>query len=67
MGKYAFLVQWKGNPMEESTWESIHHITCFGGKDTLREYAAAVNSDELYRQIPKVYRPNTYRLRIKDH
>jgi hypothetical protein len=65
-GKVRFQVQWKAYPEEVGTWEPIHHITCVGGKDSVREYAAAVNSDEIYLLIPKVYRLSTHSLRIEN-
>jgi hypothetical protein len=53
-GKALFRVQWEGQPEEgEWTWEPLTNLTRFGGKETVREYAAAVNDENLYQLLPK--------------
>jgi hypothetical protein len=57
-GKALFRVQWEGQPEEgEWTWEPLTNLTRFGGKETVREYAAAVNDENLYQLLPKNLRP----------
>jgi hypothetical protein len=57
-GKALFRVQWEGQPEEgEWTWEPLTNLTRFGGKETVREYAAAVNDENLYKLLPKNLRP----------
>jgi hypothetical protein len=67
MGKYASRFTGKATlrrraPGSPST---TSHISV--EKDSLKVFLAAVNSDELYRLISRVYHPSTYRLRIEDH
>jgi hypothetical protein len=57
-GKAQFRIQWEGQPEEEEwTWEPLTNLTRFGGKDTVREYAATTNDESLNKLLPKNLRP----------
>jgi hypothetical protein len=56
-GKAEFRVQWEGQSEEECTWEPLTNLTRFGGKETVREYAATMNDESLNKLLPKNLRP----------
>jgi hypothetical protein len=56
-GKAQFRVQWEGQSEEECTWEPLTNLTRFGGKETVREYAAIMNDESLNTLLPKNLRP----------
>jgi hypothetical protein len=56
-GRAQFRVQWEGQLEEEWTWEPLTNLTRFGGKETVREYAATLSDESLNKLLPKNLRP----------